>query len=339
MTDPDETLFLIASKDCIVELLRSGEAFQLVRVVDFIENAFKTVKIVSRSVVDDSIILDNIKWLRRKRKNYARYSNLVADFNTSYDWYMVFECSRVTLKDILARDDMSPLPARHVRAIMHQLVDAVVSLHRRSMMHLDVCPATIEIVDPTTVKERVYTDQRRFVERIILRCAQIRLVFYGDAGVRTDRAAGTDQYRAPELVFGWTSKTRTDTFSVGCVFSELLTGHPMFPSCSQEDSYVLAKAHLFEAVLGDFPPDIVYRVSLTHNGLFDSSDELKGFYDLSLGLRESFKDLKTAEEEIEDDDAVDALRSLTMIAPADRVHLPDLLSFTYFTRFGAEDYT
>ena len=44
-------------------------------------------------------------------------------------------------------------------------------------------------------------------------------------------------------------------------------------------------------------------------------------------------------EEIEDDDAVDALRSLTMIAPADRVHLPDLLSFTYFTRFGAEDYT
>ena len=58
---------------------------------------------------------------------------------------------------------------------------------------------------------------------------------------------------------------------------------------------MLAKAHLFEAVLGDFPPDIVYRVSLTHNGLFDSSDELKGFYDLSLGLRESFKDLKTAE--------------------------------------------
>ena len=45
-----------------------------------------------------------------------------------------------------------------------------------------------------------------------------------------------------------------------------------------------------------------------------------------------------AQEEIEDDDAEEVLRSMTMISPADRVHLSDVLSFAYFSRAGADSY-
>ncbi|PPQ74586.1 hypothetical protein CVT26_007806 [Gymnopilus dilepis] len=324
--------------DCIVEQLRSGEAFQLVRVVDSVDGTLKVVKIVSRSMIDDDAVLDGVKWLRRRRLNCPSYSKLVDNFNSPHDWYLVFECARVTLKDILAREDMDPLPVRHVRAIMHQLVNAVDSLHRRSMMHLDICPAMIEIVDPSTIEERVYTEEGCFVKKVVLCCTEIRVVFYGDVGSRTDRDVGTDQYRAPELVFGWASRSGTDTFSIGCVFSELLTGRPMFPPCSEEELYVLAKAHVFEAVLGEFPPDVVHSVSFMHQGLFNSSDELKGFYDLSEDLRGFLCSIKTIQEEIEDDDAEEVLRSMTMISPADRVHLSDVLSFAYFSRAGADSY-
>ena len=67
----------------------------------------------------------------------------------------------------------------------------------------------------------------------------------------------------------------------------------MFPPCSEEELYVLAKAHVFEAVLGEFPPDVVHSVSFMHQGLFNSSDELKGFYDLSEDLRGFLCSIKT----------------------------------------------
>ena len=88
-------------------------------------------------------------------------------------------------------------------------------------MHLDICPAMIEVMSAVTVKEWQYDMDGRFVEKVcspyfnyhpfysvifqvVLQCSRIRLVFYGSAGVRTERSIGTDQYRAPELVFGQT---------------------------------------------------------------------------------------------------------------------------------------
>lgn len=46
-------------------------------------------------------------------------------------------------------------------------------------------------------------------------------------------------YRAPELIFGATNYTTAiDVWSLGCVFGELLLGHPLFPGESGVDQLV-----------------------------------------------------------------------------------------------------
>lgn len=46
-------------------------------------------------------------------------------------------------------------------------------------------------------------------------------------------------YRAPELIFGATEYTPDiDTWSVGCVFAEMLLGKPLFPGASAVDQMV-----------------------------------------------------------------------------------------------------
>lgn len=46
-------------------------------------------------------------------------------------------------------------------------------------------------------------------------------------------------YRAPELILGATDYTTAiDVWSAGCVFAELLTGHPIFPGSSGVDQLV-----------------------------------------------------------------------------------------------------
>lgn len=54
-------------------------------------------------------------------------------------------------------------------------------------------------------------------------------------------------YRAPELILGATDYTTAiDVWSAGCVFAELLTGHPIFPGISGVDQLVeIIKVNLF----------------------------------------------------------------------------------------------
>ncbi|PPQ97065.1 hypothetical protein CVT26_001247 [Gymnopilus dilepis] len=330
------TLYHVLGKRfCVVDELRYGHAFQILRVLDVVTETIKIVKVISRSLVDDEVIRDNIEWLRRRRTTEARHAELSEDFKTPFNWYLVFERPGTSLKEVLSRNDMQPLPRRHVRAIAHQIIKAVCW-----MMHLDICPETIELVSAATVMEWQYRMDGHFAEKVVLQCSRIRLVFYGSAGVRTERTIGTDQYRAPELIFGefgrrfkgWASKFRTDAFSIGCVFSEMLIGRPLFPPCDGEAFYVVAKAHLFQSTLGDFPADVIHRVSLMHEGVFDSSNNLRGLYSLSSGLRHYLEDAKNIQELVEDDDELDVLKALTMISSTDRSHLSHVLCFSYFTR-------
>ncbi|PPQ81767.1 hypothetical protein CVT26_007108 [Gymnopilus dilepis] len=332
-TSPRFTLsHVLGKRYCVVEELRCGHAFQILRALDVVTESIKIVKVLSRSLVDDEVISDNVEWLRRRRDLEARHAELTGEFKTPFNWYLIFESPGLTLKDILAREDMRPLPRRHVRAITHQLIRAVSSLHRRGMMHLDICPATVELIDAVTVREWQYDLDGRFVEKVVLQCSRIRLVFYGSAGVRSEKSVGTDQYRAPELVFGWASKFRTDAFSVGCVLFEMLVGRPLLPPCHGEHSYVVAKAHLFQSALGEFPADIVYRVSLMHEGIFNSSDELRGYYDLSPGLRRYLDNAEPIQEIIEDEEELELVKALTMISSMERAHLSHVLGFTFFSR-------
>ena len=131
----------LCHEDCVLEELRSGDVFQVLRTLDVVSERFQVVKVLSRGLLDDAVILNDVKWLQRRKLREARYALFRAfrsllivilrcavfrrEFSTPYNWYLVFDCPRMTLKDVLGRQEMLPLPSRYVRAVMHQLVTVV----------------------------------------------------------------------------------------------------------------------------------------------------------------------------------------------------------------------
>ncbi|PPQ82727.1 hypothetical protein CVT26_000605 [Gymnopilus dilepis] len=183
-------------------VLNGSKAYQFVRVFDVVKERLEIIKIVSRTLVEADVIVGDIVRMKAESEENARHSIFIEDFKGPSFWFLVFTEPRVTLATLLRREDMVPLPSRHVREILSQLIKAASDLHGMGIAHLDICPANVEVVDATTVIESFYRPQGGFERRKILKCSQIYLRFYGEAGMSRGGLVGMDQYRAPEIVYG-----------------------------------------------------------------------------------------------------------------------------------------
>jgi serine/threonine protein kinase len=105
-----------------------------------------------------------------------------------------------------------PLPFRRKLDLMRQICDGLAFAHRRGVVHRDIKPANI----------------------FVLQNGHVKILDFGIARVgtseltRTGLLMGTPNYMSPEQARGRRSDTRSDIFSVGVVFYELLTGRKPF---------------------------------------------------------------------------------------------------------------
>ncbi|PPQ96721.1 hypothetical protein CVT26_010274 [Gymnopilus dilepis] len=322
---------LIANRYCITRVLRSGGGYQILKVVDTSTERIKLVKAISRVKTRDKEITGNLAWLRSRRTSDGRHSPLLDHFCTGSMWFMVFDYPKATLRDILRSQELMPLPMRHIREIICQIVNGVLSLHRQEIFHLDIRPESIEILDMTAVTESIYEGDGRFKEKAFLRCTRLSLVFLGDAGVTLDQNAGTDQYRAPELVFGWVSKFRTDNFSIGCVLWELVLLKPLFAACEPGSLYARAKAHMYSAVLGPFTREMRQQIMHFNRGIFSAdSTALNDLQEMPPSIKEFVATASRPEDVIEDEEALEVFGCLTKLSPTDRLSLNNVLALNYF---------
>ena len=119
-----------------------------------------------------------------------------------------------SLEDLIA--GKTKLPVKRVIAIAIQLARALDYAHRRGVIHRDVKPANILLIDQT-VKLTDFgiahlnsaADLQRTESRLLL---------------------GTPRYMSPEQVAGQPIDGRSDLFSLGAVLYELLTGRKAFES-------------------------------------------------------------------------------------------------------------
>ena len=132
-----------------------------------------------------------------------------------------------------------------LRRMLVGLLEALGHAHARGIVHCDLKPSNILLVD-------VPGEGRR------LKISDFGLAFAGDemtpGGEDAARAAGTPQYMAPEQYHArWRDYGPwTDLYAVGCLVWELLTGEPPFQG---ESMLSLAQRHLLGA-LPDFGPRI-----------------------------------------------------------------------------------
>ena len=179
------------------------------------------------------------------RKRFAREAKAVAALNhpniiTVYDFgehegmaFMVMEMldEGQDLKDLIRKKQLPPLEIRI--AIMEQICDGLAFAHRKGVVHQDIKPGNIRVLENGGVKVMDFG--------LALRSDDI-----GSGPVM-----GTPYYMAPEQIRGERPSARSDIFSLGVVFYEFLSERRPFTGSDvksilaavvQKDAVPLTKA-------------------------------------------------------------------------------------------------
>nr|XP_029508674.1 cyclin-dependent kinase-like 1 isoform X2 [Oncorhynchus nerka] len=126
------------------------------------------------------------------------------------------------------------VPEHLVKSITWQTLQAVNFCHKQNCIHRDVKPENILITKQQVIKLCDFGFAR---------------ILTGPCDYYTDYVA-TRWYRAPELLVGDTQYgAPVDVWALGCVFSELLSGIPLWPGKSDMD-----QLYLIRKTLGDLIP-------------------------------------------------------------------------------------
>ena len=162
--------------------------------------------------------------------------------------YLVMEyIAGKTLKDYIHTH--GALSAEHAVSIMQQLVSAISHAHHNGIVHRDIKPQNVLMNGEDDVK---ITD------------FGIAMALNSTAHTKTNSVIGTVHYLSPEQARGGMATKRSDIYSLGIVFYELLTGELPF---SAETAVAIALKHLQEetpSVRDQFPeiPQSVENVIL-----------------------------------------------------------------------------
>jgi len=126
-------------------------------------------------------------------------------------FYLVMELlDGSDLKDLLVRRAITELPAQ--LDIMEQVAEGLAFAHRHGVIHRDLKPANLRVLPSGRVKIMDFGLARMQTSEM----------------TRTGTVLGTPNYMAPEQVRGERADTRSDVFSLGAVFYELVSGRKAF---------------------------------------------------------------------------------------------------------------
>lgn len=131
-----------------------------------------------------------------------------------------------TLREILHKGEH--LPFERAIEIVEGVLTALAYSHKNGIVHRDIKPGNIMITDTGEVKVMDFGIARAL----------------SDAGATltsTWNIVGTAQYLSPEQATGGMADARSDLYSVGCLFYELISGKPPF---SGETPVAIAYQHV-----------------------------------------------------------------------------------------------
>ncbi|XXG83418.1 hypothetical protein AAC387_Pa10g1177 [Persea americana] len=207
--------------------------------------AIKKINDIFEHVSDATRILREIKLLRLLRHPdivEIKHILLPPSSREFKDIYVVFELMESDLHQVIkANDDLTP---EHYQFFLYQLLRGLKYIHTANVFHRDLKPKNILANADCKLK--------------ICDFGLARVAFNDTptAIFWTDYVA-TRWYRAPELCGSFFSKytPAIDIWSIGCIFSELLTGKPLFPGKN-----VVHQLDLMTDLLGTPSAEAIARV-------------------------------------------------------------------------------
>ncbi|XP_066556580.1 homeodomain-interacting protein kinase 3a isoform X2 [Amia ocellicauda] len=162
--------------------------------------------------------------LARLSSENAEENNLVRAFECFQHrnhTCLVFEMLEQNLYDFLKQNKFSPLPLKVIRPILQQVATALKKLKSLGLIHADLKPENIMLVDPVRQPYRV------------------KVIDFGSASHVSKAVCSTylqsRYYRAPEIILGLPFCEAIDMWSLGCVIAELFLGWPLYPGALEYD--------------------------------------------------------------------------------------------------------
>ncbi|RNF27126.1 putative mitogen-activated protein kinase, putative,kinase [Trypanosoma conorhini] len=172
---------------------------------------------------DDHVRKTSLREVRvLKQLRHPNIISLLDVFRRDGKLYLVFEYVENTILQLIEekRHGLSP---EEVRRYTYQLLNGVDYCHAHNIVHRDVKPENILVSKDGVLKLCDFGFARQLSAK----------------GKYTDYVA-TRWYRAPELLVGDVSYGKpVDIWAIGCIFSELSDGQPLFPGDSDLDQLAL----------------------------------------------------------------------------------------------------
>ncbi|HLE69665.1 MAG TPA: protein kinase [Vicinamibacteria bacterium] len=216
----------------IVGKIGKGAMGEVYKGHDPVLNRFVAIKIIAETLGTDSDLVERFK---REARNAAQLNH--PNIITIYDFveeeghlYMVMELLEgQDLKELIKSG--APVTMEQILSIMEQIADGLGFAHSRGVIHRDLKPANIHVSKNGQVK-----------------ILDFGLVHEASSDMtKTGQVMGTPNYMSPEQVQGLRVDPRSDIFSLGAVFYELLTRKKPFGADS-------IHATMFKVVQGDREP-------------------------------------------------------------------------------------
>jgi serine/threonine-protein kinase len=260
-------------KYTIVGKIGRGAMGEIYKGHDPLLNRYVAIKTIADALGNDA---DLIERFRREARSAAQlnHPNIVTIFEFVEDenrLYMVMELLEgQDLKQLIQSG--KPLTVDQLLGIMEQIADGLSFAHEREIVHRDLKPANIHISKNGQVK-----------------ILDFGLVHEASSDMtRSGHVLGTPNYMSPEQVQGLKIDARSDVFSLGAVFYELLTRKKPFSADS-------VHATMFKVVQGDREPLSSYEqlpdpiVRLVERALEPAADNR---FRSAIDLREQLRNVR-----------------------------------------------
>ena len=200
----------------LVEKIGQGAMGEVFRALDPVLNRPVAIKTISASMGLDETLR---KRFHREAQSAARlnHPNIITVYDFGEERGTIFMAMELLegrdLKELIGKRELA---MGDKLSIMEQICDGLSFAHAREVIHRDLKPGNIHIQANRRVKIMDFGLAR----------------FGASEMTRTGMVMGTPNYMSPEQVRGEKADARSDVFSLGSVFYELLANHKPFEADS-----------------------------------------------------------------------------------------------------------
>ena len=215
---------LVAARYNILQMLGEGGMGAVYKAQDLELDRLVALKVIRSDMVDDGDMLQRFKQeILLASKITDRHIVRIYDLGDG-DGFKFITMEYVNgrdLRSILAHD--KKVPVEEAVSIIRQILQGLECAHQENIIHRDLKPANI---------------MRETEGRVVVMDFGLARTVAGDGMTSTGMLVGTMEYMSPEQAQSLPLDARSDIFSVGLIFYELLTGKTAYPADSAIASLV-----------------------------------------------------------------------------------------------------